>query len=186
VGASDDEPMGTFALDPRALMAEPHMLHRLQRRVRSVARAVLRDQSDAEDAAQDALLLIVASAGSYRGESSVETWAGHVAFRSVLRARRRARLRRRMLCSEEACEQTAHSDQAGELLARHLGEYLGALEEERGQVLVLRHVLDYSIDEIASITGAPRNTVKDRLRRARDELRRMVKRDWLCVGQRML
>jgi RNA polymerase sigma-70 factor (ECF subfamily) len=44
-------------------------------------------------------------------------------------------------------------------------------------VLVLRHMLDYSIDDIAELTEVSPNTVKDRLLHAREQLRRLVRRD---------
>jgi DNA-directed RNA polymerase specialized sigma24 family protein len=46
-------------------------------------------------------------------------------------------------------------------------------------VLVLRHGFEYSIDEIAELTGVSPNTVKDRLLRAREAIRRIIRREQL-------
>jgi RNA polymerase sigma factor (sigma-70 family) len=61
-------------------------------------------------------------------------------------------------------------------VAGDVSDYLARLSEDRRTVLVLRHVLGHSVDEIAELTGVSRNTVKDRLLTARQEFRRMVRR----------
>jgi RNA polymerase sigma-70 factor (ECF subfamily) len=48
-------------------------------------------------------------------------------------------------------------------------------------VLVLRHVLEYSIEEIASITESSPNTVKDRLLQARRQIRQGIRRDTAII-----
>jgi DNA-directed RNA polymerase specialized sigma24 family protein len=42
---------------------------------------------------------------------------------------------------------------------------------------VLRHLAEYSVEEIAELTGAPPGTVKDRLVSARKQLRTWLRRD---------
>jgi RNA polymerase sigma-70 factor (ECF subfamily) len=58
-------------------------------------------------------------------------------------------------------------------------EYLDRLSEPARTVLVLRHGFEYSIEEIAELTGVSPNTVKDRLLRAREAIRRIVRREQL-------
>ena len=62
-------------------------------------------------------------------------------------------------------------------LPRPVQEYLEQLSPSRRTALVLRHVLGYSVAEIAELTGVSPNTVKDRLLTARREFRRMIRRD---------
>jgi len=71
------------------------------------------------------------------------------------------------------------SPDAGVVLgeARPVTEYLDALPEPLRTVLVLRHVLDHSIEEIAETLGVSPNTVKDRLLRARERMRKLVRRE---------
>ncbi|MDC0668006.1 RNA polymerase sigma factor [Nannocystis radixulma] len=66
-------------------------MRRVVAQVRAVARALLGHQADADDAAQKALLEILAGARSYRGDGSVEAWARRIAVRTVLRHVRRER-----------------------------------------------------------------------------------------------
>jgi RNA polymerase sigma-70 factor (ECF subfamily) len=62
-------------------------------------------------------------------------------------------------------------------LPRELREYLAQLPESRRVVLVMRHMMDYTINEIAELTEVSPNTVKDRLLHARQQLRRAIRRD---------
>ena len=62
-------------------------------------------------------------------------------------------------------------------MQRRLAAVVGELPPERRTALVLRHVQGYSVAEVAKITGAPQNTVRDRLRKARATLRRRVVAD---------
>jgi RNA polymerase sigma-70 factor (ECF subfamily) len=54
---------------------------------------------------------------------------------------------------------------------------LDRLSDERRTAFVLRHLAEYSVDEIAELTGAPPGTVKDRLVSARKQLRNWLRRD---------
>jgi RNA polymerase sigma-70 factor (ECF subfamily) len=60
---------------------------------------------------------------------------------------------------------------------RPLVEYLAELPETRRVALVLRHVMGYSIEEIAELTEVSPNTVKDRLLRAREQVRKTLRRE---------
>jgi RNA polymerase sigma factor (sigma-70 family) len=56
-------------------------------------------------------------------------------------------------------------------------EYLLRVSERQRTVLILRHGFEYSIDEIADLTGISPNTVKDRLLRGRSLMRKMFRRE---------
>ena len=55
--------------------AQSELVHRLMGRVYRTTASLLRSRSDADDATQMSLLEIMKSAGTYRGQSSLETWA---------------------------------------------------------------------------------------------------------------
>jgi RNA polymerase sigma-70 factor (ECF subfamily) len=60
---------------------------------------------------------------------------------------------------------------------------LAELPEAQRTALVLRHVMGYSVSEIAEMTEASPNTVKDRLLRGSREMRRSIRRD-LAIGRK--
>ena len=66
------------------LAAVEHLLRLCQPRVYSICRRMLRNASDADDAAQEALIKIVTSLGGFRGDSDFLTWAHRIAVNHVL------------------------------------------------------------------------------------------------------
>ena len=72
---------------------------------------------------------------------------------------------------------TTHPTSDSVLLVR---QYLDRVSERQRMVVVMRHSLEYSIEQIAEMTGISQNEVKDRLLRARGIMRRM------CRGEQFL
>jgi RNA polymerase sigma-70 factor, ECF subfamily len=171
------------ASDP---IARDELARRLGPRVRRLAASLFRNRHDAEDAAQLALLEIIRAAHGFRGESSLEAWADRIAIRTgirVARERRLASVRSEREVEPDDLPAPEGASGLGEGLPRSVLDYLDELPEVRRTVLVLRHVMGYSIEEIAQQTDASVNTVKDRLLSAREQMRKMVRRD-LAVGRR--
>ena len=155
----------------------------VRRRVHTIALAIMGHRADAEDATQCALVEILGSARTYRG-GSLYAWADRIAARTAARHARKRRVRAAHV------DVVADPDHSGtpspvpahdEAIARPILEYLSELPEARRTVLVLRHVLGYSVDEIGELTATSPNTVKDRLLQARRQLRRSIRRDLACL-----
>ena len=170
----------------RVARAEPaaqrSVVRRLLGRVQRLCRALLRNTHDAQDAAQLSMLEILRSARSFRGDSSLERWSDRITVRTALRASR----------SEKRAQRTP-IDAEPERVNRAVGEdvvlaqeYLLRLSERQRTVLVLRHAFEYSIDEIAELSGISANTVKDRLLRGRGLMRKMFRREQLLRRDRRL
>lgn len=159
--------------------AQRMVANRLVRRVHRLARSILRGAADAEDAAQHALMEILRSAGTYRGEASIERWADRITARTVIRIARDRRSKQALLhdgVDPEAVGKDLLSD-IRERVPRPVEEYLGRLSHAKREVLVLKHALGYSVDEIAKLVNISPNTVKDRLLSARRDVRRWIARD---------
>jgi RNA polymerase sigma-70 factor (ECF subfamily) len=162
------------------------LTRRLRPRVQRLVASFLRNAADAEDATQAAMLEILRAMPSFRGESRLETWADRIAVRTAIRlarVRRLASVRTHDLVDPDELPSPGLDRASAESLPRSLLVYLDALPEARRTVLVLRHALDYSLQEIAELTGASVNTVKDRLLCARQEVRKMVRRETALSGQ---
>jgi RNA polymerase sigma factor (sigma-70 family) len=157
--------------------AQRQVARRLLRRVERVCRALLRNSEEALDARQLSMLEILKSAHTYRGEGTLEHWADRITVRTALRAL--AAERRAQRAPVDLEPGTTHATSDATLLAR---QYLDLISERQRRVVVLRHSLEYSIEEIAEMTGISKNAVKDRLLRARGALRRMCRREQFLVS----
>jgi RNA polymerase sigma-70 factor (ECF subfamily) len=160
------------------LDAQEHLVAILRRRVRTISLAILGQVQDAEDSVQCTLLEILKAAPRYRGGSLVG-WADRIAVRTAVRHARQRRVRAAQVDGGTDPEGIAAADRDWhrEALPRPIVDYLSELPEARRTALVLRHVMDYSVDEIAEITDVSPNTVKDRLLQARRQVRRTIRRD---------
>lgn len=78
-----------------------------------------------------------------------------------------------MASDEESPSGMAEAGRRKELLR----ELLGAIPIEQGEALVMRIVLGWSLDEIAAYGGVPLNTVRSRLRLAKEAMRRRIESD---------
>jgi RNA polymerase sigma factor (sigma-70 family) len=86
--------------------------------------------------------------------------------------------------TEELASEVVHDERTRrtrEETPRALDEYLAELPAQRREVLVLKHALGYSTEEIAELIDKPVGTIKDRLVAARKQLRRTILRE-LRVG----
>jgi RNA polymerase sigma factor (sigma-70 family) len=171
----DAELMARVAIGEAA--AQRALASRLLPRVDRLCRALLRNGRDAEDARQLSMIEILRAAHNFRGESSVERWADRITVRTALRAIASERKAQRLPLETDAS--TTHGTGESSVLAR---EYLDRVSERQRTVLILRHGLDYSIEEIAAIEAISVNTVKDRLLRGRGTMRRMFRRDQLLAS----
>jgi RNA polymerase sigma-70 factor (ECF subfamily) len=153
-------------------LAQQRLVHRLLRRIERICRALLRNRHDAEDATQLSVLELLKSAHSYRGESSLERWSDRITARTALRAAANERRAHRAPVDEEPRFTPAIGDHL--VLA---AEYIDRVPERQRSVLILRHSLEYSLEEIAEICAISPNSVKDRLLRGRGALRRLLRRD---------
>lgn len=172
--ADDIELMGRVARGDAD--AQRQVVRRLLRRVEGLCRAVLRRSEEALDARQLSILEILRSAHTFRGASTLERWADRITVRTALRVAASERRARRAPVDIE--RDTTHPTSESVLLAR---QYLHGISERQRMVVLMRHGLEYSIEEIAEVTGISQNAVKDRLLRGRAIMRRICRRDQLRV-----
>jgi RNA polymerase sigma-70 factor, ECF subfamily len=170
--------------DPRA---QRQLVDRLRRRVQSIAFSIMGNALDAEDCVQVVLMEILKGLGSFRGEN-LFAWSDRIAVRTAMRHARQRRVRGLRFQPTEDLDDlplpTEPADAFDPDLPHDLREYLAQLPEARRVVLIMRHMMDYSIEEIAEITEVSPNTVKDRLLHARQQLRRAIRRDQMMEQAR--
>ena len=170
--------------DPRA---QRKLVDKIHRRVQSIALSIMGNALDAEDCTQVILMEVLKSLASFRGDNLL-AWSDRIAARTAIRHARQRRVRGLRFQSTDNLDELPFSIDSTEPfdpeLPRELREYLAQLPEARREVLVLRHMMDHSIEEIAELTGASPNTVKDRLLHARQQLRRAIRRDQMLDQSR--
>jgi RNA polymerase sigma-70 factor (ECF subfamily) len=161
-----------------------------ERRVYSAALAILRNEADAEDAAQEAVLKAFKNIRQFRGEARFSTWLIQITVNEARMWRRNehAHLVEPILDREDAEGDYIPRDFAdwreipSETLERKevrekLAEALEALGHIYREVFVLRDMQHLSIEETAKALGISSASVKTRLLRAR-----LMLRDLLAPG----
>ena len=146
------------------------------RRAYGLALRVLRDETLAEDAVQDAFLTVWRSAAGYRpGRGTPSTWILTIVHRRAVDIVRREQ-RRRADRVEECEELTPASDET--VLARAEGERvrraLAQLAPTERRVLVLAYYGGLTQSEIAVELELPLGTIKSRTFTALSRLRSML------------
>lgn len=161
--------------------ATGRLLRILAPRVGGIVRAIMgAEHPDRDDALQLSLIGLVQALPAFRGECDPAGYAATIAVRTAVAARKRARVRdgRHEPLQPEAPDpvslgQVADAHRRQEILR----ELLAALPAEQGETLAMRVVLGWSLEEIAAHTRAPVNTVRSRLRLAKEAMRRRIEAD---------
>lgn len=158
------------------------LMRRYNRRVYRTARAVVRDDAEAEDIAQEAYVRAYQHLDQFQGRSSFATWLTSIAFHEAL-ARVRKRSRQQEIdamdeSSRDSLPQLAVRDGSPEQSASAseisilLESSIDSLPDKYRQVFVLRDVEEMSTTEAAECLGISEENVKVRLHRARALMRR--------------
>jgi RNA polymerase sigma-70 factor (ECF subfamily) len=161
-----------------------------ERRVYAAALAVLRNEADAEDVAQDSILKAFRHLSQFRGEAKFSTWLLQITVNEA-----RMRKRRMTARAMESISDTQNDE--GDYIPREFADWreipseslerkevrtalvgaLSSLGEKYRSVFVLRDIQHLSIDETAKVLDISPGSVKTRLLRAR-----LMLRDFLSPG----
>ena len=150
------------------------LMRRHNRTMFRTARAILRDDAEAEDALQEAYMQAYGAIGGFRGDSKLTTWLARiVANEALMRLRKRTRRGEVVPIDPNAfiMEKTPErSAQLGEL-RRLLEARIDHLPDDYRAVFMLRAVEELSVEETATVLNIPQATVRSRFFRARGLLR---------------
>jgi len=157
-----------------------------ERMVFNLAVRLLGDCEEAKDLSQDVFLQVYRTLGRFEGRSSLKTWIYRIVVNQCRNRQRWWRRRRK----DRSCpiEDLKPADEARLLArgtpespyeqvrrketARQVQQALLGLSFEHRAILLLREVESLSCEEIGATFGLPEGTVKSRLARAREALRR--------------
>jgi len=151
------------------------------------ARAILRDDAEAEDALQEAYVQAYRSMDTFRSESKVSTWLARIVANEALMRLRKETRRAEIVPIQPAAtvqdlEQITDSDMnkapdaAAERrqMRRVLESQIDALPDTYRAVFMLRAVEELSVEETAAVLDLSAATVRTRFFRARSMLREML------------
>lgn len=162
-----------------------------ERRVYAAALSILRNESDAEDVAQEAVLKALANLRQFRAQARFSTWLIQITVNEALMRRRRERT-----AKMEGIDD--HRDDEGEYTPRDFADWreipsealerkevrqkladaLATLDSKYREVFVLRDMEQLNIQETADALGISVASVKTRLLRARLMLRDLLAGGW--------
>jgi RNA polymerase sigma-70 factor, ECF subfamily len=135
------------------------------------ARAILKDDTEAEDAVQDAYLLAYRAIATFRGEAKLSTWLVRIVANEALgRLRRRARTAPVIALIDPVSDGPERAAARAEAL-RLLESKVDCLPDAFRTVFVLRALEEMSVEETAAVLGIPEATVRSRYFRAKSLVR---------------
>lgn len=158
-------------------------------RMLAVARRMLADEQDAEDAVQEAFLSAFKNLASFDGRSQLTTWLHRITVNACLMKLRSKRRRpethiedllpRFVADGHREHDAVSWNQEAGagiqrEELQAHVRSMIDKLPEPYREVLMLRDIEQISTDVTAELLGLTPAAVKTRLHRARQALRELL------------
>jgi RNA polymerase sigma-70 factor, ECF subfamily len=146
---------------------------------------IVENPSDAADVLQDVFVKVFRKIGQFQGESSLKTWIYRIAIHEASNHRRSwlRRFRREPVSLDEGPADPPRSQsredtpyQALEKVERQalVRRALASLAQPYRTVVVLREIEGLSYEEIAQVLGVAEGTVKSRLLRGRELLKRKL------------
>ncbi len=158
-----------------------------ERRIYAAAFAILRNEADAEDAAQESVFKAFKHIRQFRSEAKFSTWLFQIAINEARMRRRRQQAHAMEPIAEQESEDGAYTPRdfadwreipSEALERRELREALmnavSSLGEKYREVFVLRDMQHLSIEETAKVLDISVPSVKTRLLRARLMLRDLL------------
>ncbi len=145
-------------------------------RMKNLARNLLGNAVDAEDAVQEAFLKVQRSIASFRGQSSFVTWAYRILINTCYDARR-SRMRKKEIANDETSDAASvepRAPGAHPTLRMALERALATLTRHQRDVFLLYEVEGFRHAEIAAMMEITETASKNTLFQAKKNLRQML------------
>lgn len=156
------------------------LFERYKDRVYSIALRYSGDAGTAEDIAQDTFVKLFGAIGSFRGDSSFESWLYRLIVNSCFDHKRRSRRFLPLLADAFDLMRAPGASALDEAMQAQMGSQLHALVDalpsEQRMVVVLRYTQGLSYEEIGAAMGCSAGTVASRLNRVHKLLGRRLAR----------
>ena len=149
------------------------LVRRHQRRAYVVARAIVMNHEDAEDAVQEAFLHAFKAIDRFLPDQAFGAWLHRIVANAALDIARRRKVRDADELPETLSSPHHDPAESAELRSR-LASALSTLGERQRAVIVLHDVEGYKHAEIGTLLGIPEGTARSDLHHARAHLRRLL------------
>lgn len=151
---------------------------------------MINQKEEAKDVTQEVFLKVYKNISNYDQQAKVSTWIYRIATNTCIDYLRK---KREMLFKDEkqidfSNDNIAFTDESklrspqqiyeSQELSRAINQNISALPEKYRAVVILKYINDLTFEEIAKIIGEPENTVKTRLYRGRELLRKDLAQTW--------
>ena len=147
------------------------LIRRHQSQVRNFLRRLTRDDSLADDLAQDAFMHAWDKIHTYAGKGSFIGWLLKVAYTTFLQSKRKTDRYDEILKSVgEHGGSVNYPEQSEEI--SDLEKFLAVLNEQERAVMIMSYSCGLSHREISDATGQPAGTVKSLISRSKDKIRK--------------
>ena len=147
--------------------------------VYNVALRVVNNREDALEVAQEVFMIIYHKLKDFRFESSFKTWAYRITANYAINYAKKNSRAKTVPFEESFGEGSVESEAHAQIDQEHHGQLveklLKELNEDQRACVVLRDIQGLSYEEIAQALGININTVRSRLKRAREKLLSMRK-----------
>lgn len=193
VPTTDKELAARIAQRDRVAFAA--MMRQHNRRLYRVARAILNDDAEAEEALQEAYLIAYQKMATFLGQSKLSTWLTRIVINEALQRRRKSRRHgvvipfenvdhgaQHMTTTVEKPETPERASMRAEM-RRLLEREIAALPVGFRTVFILRELEDMTVEECAECLDLPAATVRTRLFRAKAQLREALAREMDLVTE---
>jgi len=176
--------IGRILAGDQARYAE--VVDKYKRYAYTIAMRILQNRPDAEEAAQDAFIKAYNHLNGFNRVSKFSTWLYRIVFNTAISYKRKSRQQFQSIettvieYSQEAEGRLEKIDKK-----KYIDLALSKLSDADRTALSLFYLQEFSLEEIADITGMQSNTAKVRIHRARlrlaDELKIMLKSEALTL-----
>lgn len=166
------------------------LIEAYEQKVFHIAYRMAGNLDDAADMAQEILLKIFRNVGKFKGESKFSTWVYRVATNTCLDELKKAKRKATYSLDEEfetgegqlgvEVADTAPTPEQrveGQEIRDAITEAISRLSEEHRQIIILRDINGLTYEEVADILDCSLGTVKSRISRAREQLRKILSQD---------
>ena len=146
-------------------------------RLRRYARALTRNADRADDLVQDTLTRAIAKAHLWQPGTDIRAWLFTIMHNQNVNEVRRAIRDHANVDVEECAKLVATTDPTASRQLRELERALAQMLEEQRQVVLLVGLEGMSYEDAAAILNVPIGTIRSRLSRGRDVLRKLLDMD---------